>query len=258
MTTSIPALTRKKVARILASKAKEGGRAGEIMRVESVQLQCCDPAEVSRRCRSPFCPDSLRLEFITPIRAFMMETLGRFRPSSLRRVYLQVPGVVPGDFRFRRCMIQLRSALAVATMVGSPFRRSVLSFAGLVAPSWRVDESTDERGFVIRVRLLCRVDDEIEDGAIDEDWRPLLLRHRVTDIGPWASKKPLVMVHPVRSVLGAIDLVSRAREPLPRNLAEIPVATIIEAFGNARDLFHLYGRRTLSAGRSAMFSSTST
>jgi hypothetical protein len=52
----------------------------------------------------------------------------------------------------------------------------------------------------------------------------------------------------VRSSSGAIDVVSRSKEPLPHDLAEIPAAAIIEAFGYPKALSRLYGRFTLQKG----------
>lgn len=246
MTSLVSPLTRKQVARILARKGEEGGVTGEILEEASDRLRYCRPADPSRRCRSPLCPDCLRLVFIAPIRDALVDAFGRFKPSSLRRVHVRVPGLVPGDYRLRRCKIQLREALQAFTSVGSPFQESVLSYAGLVVPRWRVREATHERGFAVSVQLLCRIDDEIPQRAVDTHWRHLLLRKGVTDLGPWASKKPLATVHSVRSVIGAIDLISRAKNPLPHNLAEIPGDGIVEAFGNVKERFRLYRRQPLT------------
>jgi hypothetical protein len=89
------------------------------------------------------------------------------------------------------------------------------------------------------------VHSEIDAKELDRQWRPLVLQKHVTPHGPWARKEPLVTIFPVHSTAGGIDLVSRMKSPLPRNLADIPTEAIIEAFGYPRLLFHLYGHKTL-------------
>jgi hypothetical protein len=238
-------LTREQTILILDDIASKATTDTEVIAAAVRALRAC---RLNHRCMSPLCPDCIRRYDINPIRQDLTSAFSAMPVNSLRRIHFLVPGLVPGDFRFRRCLIQLREAIAEFTEPGTRFRACIRAFAGLVHRTWTSPTSESGSGFTMLVRLLCETVGEIDEVEFDHRWRTLLVKKWVSDLGPWATPKPLVVIHPVRSIAGAIDVVSRSKEPLPHNLAEIPAAAIIEAFGYPKALFRLYGQRTLRKG----------
>jgi hypothetical protein len=143
-----------------------------------------------------------------------------------------------------RCLINLAPAISALTGTGTAFRNTVLSFGGVVHLIWRTATRKRQAGFTVEVCFICRVDAEIDGESMQDHFKRLLVQKRVADPSPSESGH-LVVIRRVKDLPKVIERISRLAEPLPHNLDEIPAATIDEVFGHPRELFRLYGRRTL-------------
>jgi hypothetical protein len=230
---SPPFHSRRDAIRIFAYKGRDGAAGFGLKRV-SWKLEACKPWIECGGCNSTFCPDCMH-GYAKARFDSLKAQFGCLPADSLRLFHLRVPGIVPGDQGFGECNTKLCAAVQSFTKMGSPFRRAVSSFSGSVLPVWHPKTSEHEAGLVVWVKLLCKTDDDVDEAAITKDWRTILVKEQVTDLGPWLWD--VAFVRPVRNVNRVIDMASRSPTELPSNLVEIPAATIVDVFRFPRDIF---------------------
>ncbi len=231
---SPPFHSRRDVIRIFDYKGRDGAAGWGLKRV-SWKLEACKPWIECGGCDSTFCPDCMHGHAVARYDNLKTQ-FGNFPTDSLRLIHLRVPGIGPGDNGFGEFNTRLCAAVQSFTKEGSPFRRAISSFSGSVVPVWHLKTSEHEEGLVVWVKLLCKLnDDDIDKAAITKDWRTILVKSQVTDLGPWLWD--VTWVRPVRNVGRVIDIASRSPTELPSNLVEIPAATIVDVFRFPRDIF---------------------
>lgn len=241
--TSSPPMTRKKTISLLRQVVSGGGTDSEVIDLTTRIIRSCQRHLGEKGCGSPLCPDCLQRRYLAPINRDLASAFSEVSPRSLVRLHLRLPGLVRGDYHFRRSLLQLREAFA-EFIKGAVFSDTI-AYAGLVHPRWVPHPHRGAPGFSVSLRLLCRIRSPLDTTTGDPHWRVLLMSKSDFPFLAWGEEKALVTAVPVRSVASSIDVVTRYKHPLPANLDLIPARAIVEVFGYPKLLYHVYGRKTL-------------
>lgn len=162
----------------------------------------------------------------------------------LRYVVLYMPGILFKERNLGRRLARLNEAIRAVTSQGTALRHCMRSFGATIFVERCSPTPHHRPGVVFGARIITSIKYEIDAAAVQKDWCKALVHYEVTD----QTDSDLVLILPIKNMgemMNAVGAVSRAWDPIPPNLPELPGLSFDQLVGYWRPLNYLHGRETL-------------